>query len=96
MGRQTKKNNGFGKTATIGVAVILIGIVIYYFYSAAQGQMRGFNFGNELQEIQDELKNEQSIFYSNVRMWEENGLTKTAFLELSKIHIKKMNDIISK
>ena len=51
MGRQTKKNNGFGKTATIGVAVILIGIVIYYFYSAEQGQMRGFNFGNELQEM---------------------------------------------
>ena len=96
MGRHTKKNNGFGKIATVGVAVILIGIVIYYFYSAEQGQVRGFNFGNELQEIQDELKNEQSIFYSNVRMWEENGLTKTEFLEVSKIHIKNMNEIISK
>ena len=78
------------------VAIILIGITIFYFYSAEQGKIRGYNFGNDLQIIQEELKNEQSSFYSNVRMWEENSITKSEILKLSDIHIKNMNDIISK
>lgn len=96
MGRHTKKNKGFGKIATIGVAIILIGIVIYYFYSAEQGQMRGFNFGNELQEIQDELKKEQTDFYSKVSMWKENSITKEKMLENSEAHIKNMTTLILK
>jgi len=78
------------------IAIILIGITIFYFYSAEQGKIRGYNFGNDLQIIQEELKNEQSSFYSNVRMWEENSITKSEILKLSEIHIKNMNDIISK
>ena len=78
------------------IAIILIGITIFYFYSAEQGKIRGYNFGNDLQIIQEELKNEQSSFYSNVRMWEENSITKSEILKLSETHIKNMNDIISK
>ena len=78
------------------IAIILIGITIFYFYSAEQGKIRGYNFGNDLQIIQEELKNEQLNFYSNVRMWEENSITKNEILKLSEIHIKNMNGIISK
>ncbi len=78
------------------IAIILIGITIFYFYSAEQGKIRGYNFGNDLQIIQEELKNEQSSFYSNVRMWEENSITKSEILKLSETHIKNMNGIISK
>ena len=78
------------------IAIILIGITIFYFYSAEQGKIRGYNFGNDLQIIQEELKNEQLSFYSNVRMWEENSITKNEILKLSEIHIKNMNGIISK
>ena len=46
--------------------------------------------------IQEELKNEQLNFYSNVRMWEENSITKNEILKLSEMHIKNMNSIISK
>ena len=68
------------------IAIILIGITIFYFYSAEQGKIRGYNFGNDLQIIQEELKNEQSSFYSNVRMWEENSITKSEILKLSETH----------
>ena len=78
------------------IGIILIGITIFYFYSAEQGKIRGYNFGNDLQIIQEELKNEQSSFYSNVRMWEENSITKSEILKLSETHIKNMNGIISK
>ena len=65
--------------------MIIIGASIYYFYSAEQAQIRGFNFGNDLQAIQDELKEEQSDFYSKVSMWKEESITKDQILSL--IHI---------
>ena len=48
------------------VGIILVGASIFYFYSAEQAQIRGLNFGNELQYIQDELKNEQSEFDAQI------------------------------
>jgi hypothetical protein len=94
--KKTKKSKGSKKRFTVLIAIILIGITIFYFYSAEQGKIRGYNFGNDLQIIQEELKNEQLSFYSNVRMWEENSITKNEILKLSEIHIKNMNGIISK
>ena len=94
MGRNTKKNKGFGKFATVGVAIILIGIVIYYFYSAEQGQSRGFEFGNQLQAIQEELAREQSDFKSKVSMWKEDSITTEEILDFSQNHIKNMNSIV--
>ena len=96
MVKKTKKSKGSKKRFTVLIAIILIGITIFYFYSAEQGKIRGYNFGNDLQIIQEELKNEQLNFYSNVRMWEENSITKNEILKLSEMHIKNMNGIISK
>ena len=96
MVRKPKKNKGLGRFATIGVLAILIGITIYYFYSADQGQMRGLQFGNELQAIQDELKAEQAEYYSNVSMWQEDSISREDMLQISELHLVRMNDIISK
>ncbi len=96
MVKKKKKNKGLGKFASFGVLIILIGITIYYFYSAEQGQMRGLEFGNELQIIQEELKTEQAVFYSKVSMWEEDSISKGDILQISESHIVKMNEIITK
>ena len=78
----------------IVIGVILIGVSIYYFYSAEQAQIRGYTFGNELQAIQDELKDEQADFYSKVSMWKEK---QRLFLkDDGNNHIAKMKDIIAK
>ena len=76
--------------------MIIIGASIYYFYSAEQAQIRGFNFGNDLQAIQDELKEEQSDFYSKVSMWKEESVTKDQILEFADIHVLRMENIIAK
>ena len=76
--------------------MIIIGASIYYFYSAEQAQIRGFNFGNDLQAIQDELKGEQSDFYSKVSMWKEESVTKDQILEFADIHVLRMENIIAK
>jgi hypothetical protein len=46
---------------SIVVAVIIV-IVIANFYSADQTRILGFNFGNDLKNIQDELKILQTDF----------------------------------
>ena len=78
------------------VGIILVGASIFYFYSAEQAQIRGLNFGNELQYIQDELKNEQSEFYSKVSMWKEESISKEQIMKYANTHLVKMNDIITK
>ena len=91
--RKPKKNKGIGRLASVGILAILIGITIYYFYSADQGQMRGLQFGNELQAIQEELKAEQAEYYSKVSMWEENSISKEEISQISDLHLVKMNNI---
>ena len=78
------------------VGIILVGASIFYFYSAEQAQIRGYNFGNEIQSIQDELKNEQSDFYSKVSMWKEETISKEQILDYADTHVMKMNKIIAK
>ena len=94
--KKKRKKSGLGKFTIVIIGVVLIAASIYYFYSAEQAQIRGFNFGNELDAIQDELKNEQSDFYSKVSMWKEGTLSKDEILEYSDVHLLRMNDIIMK
>ena len=94
--KKKAKKSGFSIFSAIIVGLIIIGASIYYFYSAEQAQIRGFNFGNDLQAIQDELKGEQSDFYSKVSMWKEESVTKDQILEFGDIHVLRMENIIAK
>ena len=95
--KQRSKKSGLKRLQIVTViGVILVGVSIYYFYSAEQAQIRGYNFGNEIQAIQDELKDEQVDFYSKVSMWKENSISKDQILEYSDVHVLKMKNIIIK
>ena len=90
------KKPGSKKIGFLIIAAILIIATIYYFYSAEQAQIRGYNFGNELQAIQDDLKSEQGDFYSKISMWKEDSISKEQILLNGEIHIGKMKNIIAK
>jgi hypothetical protein len=90
------KKTKFKKLGVVMIGIILVGASIFYFYSVEQAQIRGLNFGNELQYIQDELKNEQSEFYSKVSMWKEESISKEQIMNYANTHLVKMNDIITK
>ena len=95
--KQRSKKSGLKRLQIVTViGVILVGVSIYYFYSAEQAQIRGFAFGNNIQAIQDELKEEQSDFYSKVSMWKEKSITKDQILEFADNHILRMKNIIAK
>ena len=94
--KKKQKKSGLGKFSIVIIGVVLIGASIYYFYSAEQAQLRGYNFGNELQSIQDELKEEQANYYSKVSMWKEASISKDQILAYGDTHVLKMNNIISR
>ena len=96
-GKKIKPASGhIKKTGFLIISAILVIATIYYFYSVEQAQIRGYNFGNELQAIQDDLKGEQEDFYSNVSMWKEDSISKEQMLMGGEVHIAKMKNIIAK
>jgi hypothetical protein len=78
------------------VAVLIIGIVVSFYYTAEQTRIKGFTFGNELQSIQEDLKKIQTDYQSEFVMWEDGEISKDEFLEFSKMHISKMEELISR
>ena len=55
--RKAKKSKSKFPIAIIGA--IIIGVIVFYFYSADQAKIRGFAFGNEIQTLQEEIQDEQ-------------------------------------
>ncbi len=80
----------------VWIGVIVVALAVFYFYSADQAKIRGFNFGNNLDAIQSELKQVQTDFYSKKRLLDENTITKEEFLEFSEDHVKRMGELVSK
>jgi len=81
------------------LAVIAVGIVsgiIGYNYYIDQIKVKGLNFGNEIQQIQDDVKKTQDDFESMIIQLDEGDLTKEEFLEYSPIHISELENIIPK
>ncbi|MGQ0771744.1 MAG: hypothetical protein ACT4NT_03105 [Nitrososphaerota archaeon] len=86
------------KTTYIAVisGILVVALAIFFTYSADQAKIRGFNFGNNLQIIQDELKQIQTEFYSKKAMLDENAVSKEEFLAFSQTHIQRMQEVLTK
>jgi len=76
------------------IAAVIIGGIIGYNYYIDQINVKGFNFGNELQQIQDAVTKLQNDFSSKIVQWKEGDLTKEELLEYSSNHISEMEKII--
>lgn len=76
------------------VAAIISGI-IFYNYSVEQTRQKGFVFGNDLEKIQNEVKDLQTEFYSKKAQWEEGSITKEELYQHYEYHLKKFEEIIT-
>ena len=76
------------------MAVIIIGIVSYN-YSAEQTRQKGFIFGTELEKIQTDVKELQTLFYSKKAQWEEGSITKDELFQYYEKHVVEFEEIIS-
>ena len=80
--------------AIIGIIIILS--IIAYNYSAEQTKQKGFQFGNELAQIQQDVAELQTKFYSEKIKWDEGDITKEELLEYYDKHVTEFEKIISK
>ncbi len=78
------------------IAISIIGAIVGYNYSVDQTKQKGLQFGIELEQIQQEVKDLQVKFYSEKTKWEEGDITKQELLEFYDVHLNEFNEIISK
>ncbi|MCV0431559.1 hypothetical protein [Nitrosopumilus sp.] len=80
--------------AIIGI-VIIVGIIGYN-YSVDQTKQKGFQFGNELSQIQQDVTELQTKFYSEKIKWDEGDITKEELLNYYEEHVREFEKIISR
>lgn len=90
--KKSKKQN----IIIASIAIIIIGAIAGYNYSYDQTRQKGLKFGNELLQIQEDVKQFQIEFHSKITQFEEGDLTQQELLEYSKTHIEKMQSAILK
>ena len=90
--KKSKKQN----IIIVAIVVIIIGAIAGYNYSVEQTKQKGLKFGNELQQIQEEVKQLQTEFNSKITQWEEGDLSQQELSEYSKNHVEKMQNVILK
>ena len=90
--KKSKKQN----IIIASVAIIIIGAIAGYNYSVDQTKQKGLRFGNELQQIQEEVKQLQTEFNSKVIQWKEGDLSQEELSEYSKTHVEKLQNVILK
>ena len=91
---KTKSSNN--KFFIISIAVVIIGIAVFYFYSADQAKIRGFAFGNEIQVLQEEIQVEQGKFISSIAKWEEDTISDDEMIRIGEIHLQEFNRLLKK
>ncbi len=75
---------------------MLIGITVFYFYSADQGKIRGYAFGNEIQSLQEEVQNEQGQFISSIAKWDEDAISNDEMIRIGEKHLETFNNLLKK
>ena len=92
--RKAKKSRNNFPLIIIGT--VIIGIIVFYFYSADQAKIRGFAFGNEIQALQEEIQEEQGKFISSIAKWNEKTISDDEMVKIGENHLKTFNKLLEK
>ena len=69
------------------IAILIIGSIIAYNYSIDTTKQKGLQFGNELNQIENNISDIQRDFYSEKTKWVEGDISKEELLKFYEIHI---------
>jgi len=78
------------------ITVIIITTIVTYNFSVEQTKQKGLQFGIELEQIQKDVKELQTKFYSEKTRWEERDITKEDLLKFYEKHLKNFEEVISR
>ena len=96
MRKKSKKKKNASKFLTISIVLVIVGITVFYFYSADQAKIRGFAFGNDIQSLQKEVENEQGQFISSIAKWDENAISNDEMIRIGEKHLETFNKLLKK
>jgi hypothetical protein len=80
----------------IVAGVIIISLVIVLSYNLDQAKISGQRFGDNLAQIQSDLRDETANYDAKVAQYQKGNITKDEILQISDKHIIVLNDILSK
>jgi hypothetical protein len=80
----------------IGVGMTIIGIVIAINYYLDQTSISGQRFGDQLSQIQSDLKNETLSFDTHLTQYKSGQIPKDQMLKITDEHIQAMKNILSR
>jgi len=90
------KKNKVQNIIILVIIIIIIGSIIGYNYSLDQTKQKGLQFGVELAQIQEDVSQLQTKFYSEKNKWDEKDITKDQLLKYYEKHVKEFKEIISR
>ena len=94
MKNHTKKKKNSVVYAAIIIGILVVSSTIFFVYSNDQAKLRGQMFGNELKQIQDDLKKNTHSYDSKLSLFKEGNLDGEKFLEFAEKHKDEMSKII--
>ena len=90
------KKNKIQNIIIVTIVSLIIGGIIAYNYSADQTKQKGFQFGNELAQIQQDVTDLQIKFYSEKTKWDEGNISKEELLEYYELYLMEFEQVIEK
>ena len=78
------------------VGITIISAILGYNYLAEQTRQMGFEFGNELAQIQQDVAELQTRFYSEKTKWDEGDITKEELEKFYKEHVDEFELVITR
>ncbi|MHA7646876.1 hypothetical protein [Nitrosopumilus sp. S4] len=88
------KKKSIQNIAIASIAILIVGLIVGYNYSVDQTKQKGLQFGIELEQIQNDIKDLQTKFYSEKTRWEEGDISKQELLEFYDEHLNKFKEIV--
>jgi hypothetical protein len=80
----------------IVAGAIIIGGVIILNYNLDQAKISGQSFGDNLAQLQNDLKNETADYDTKIIQYQNGNITKQGILQISDVHIAVLSDMLSK
>jgi len=80
----------------IAAGVVIISLVIVLNYNLDQVKISGQRFGDNLAQIQSDLKDETANYDVKVTQYQKGNISKDEMLQISDKHLMILNDILTK
>ena len=80
----------------IGAGAVIISLVIVLNYNLDQVKISGQRFGDNLAQIQSDLKDETANYDVKVTQYQKGNISKDEMLQISDKHLMILNDILTK